>query len=59
LDIQDVIPPDDGGRDAFERFRYQAHVAFPSCLNCAGDQGVTAVICEHIEDVCRLPSAPA
>jgi len=52
LDLSEVIPPDDGGRDAFERFRYQAHVAFPSCLVCGAAQGVTAVICEHIEDVC-------
>jgi Cap4, dsDNA endonuclease domain len=52
VDIQSVIPPDDAGRDAFERFRYQAHLTFPDCLNCVTQLGVTAVICEHFEDVC-------
>jgi hypothetical protein len=51
-DLRDAVPPDDSGRDAFERFRYQAHIAFRDCLNCAADQGVRAVICEHFEDLC-------
>jgi hypothetical protein len=50
--IEQVIPPDDSGRDAFERFRYQAQVAFPVCVNCAVGHDVLAVTCEHIEDVC-------
>jgi hypothetical protein len=52
VEIGDVIPPDDNGRDAFSRFRYQAHAIFPACLKCATANGPTAVICEHIEDVC-------
>jgi len=52
VDLEDVIPPDDSGRDAFERFRYQAQVAFPACLNCAAGLDVLAVTCEHIEDIC-------
>lgn len=52
MDLQEVIPPDSSGEDAFNRFRYQAHVAFPTCANCAGGHGVTSVICEHFEDVC-------
>jgi hypothetical protein len=47
----DVTPPDDSGTDAFTRFRYQAHVAFRFCLRCYFDQGVTAVVAEHFEDV--------
>ena len=52
MQIGEVIPPDDSGRDAFSRFRYQAHAVFPACLKCATVSGPTAVICEHIEDVC-------
>lgn len=52
MEIGDVIPPDDSGRDAFSRFRYQAHAIFPACLGCATANGPTAIICEHIEDVC-------
>lgn len=52
MGIGEVIPPDDSGRDAFSRFRYQAHAVFPACLKCATASGPTAVICEHIEDVC-------
>ena len=47
----DLTPPDDSGTDAFTRFRYQAHVAFRFCLRCYFDQGVTAVVAEHFEDV--------
>jgi hypothetical protein len=52
LAFHNAVPPDDGGRDAFERFRYQAHVAFQDCLRCAAGEGVDAVICEHFEDLC-------
>ena len=50
--FDDALPPDDSGRDVFERFRYQAHIAFRDCLNCAAGQGVDAVVCEHFEDLC-------
>lgn len=47
-----IEPPDDAGSDAFRRFRYQAHVAFPYCLKCwTGEDGIAAVYCEHFEDV--------
>ncbi len=52
---ESVFAPDDHGRDAFERFRYQAHVAFPFCLAAASDAGgIEAVACEHFEDVAAL-----
>src|SRR6266536_5660975 len=48
-------PPDDSGSDAFQRFGYQAHVAFPFCLRCYFaedvDEGVIAIYCEHWEDL--------
>jgi hypothetical protein len=50
-------PPDDSGSDAFARFGYQAHVAFPFCLRCyfADDlddaEAVAAIYCEHWEDL--------
>jgi len=48
-------PPDDSGSDAFQRYGYQAHVAFPFCLRCYFandvDEAVTAIYCEHWEDL--------
>jgi Cap4 dsDNA endonuclease len=49
--ISELPTPDDGGRDAFERFRFQAHVAFPFCLRAATDGSVASVVCEHFEDL--------
>ena len=49
--ISELEAPDDSGSDAFRRFRFQAHVAFPFCLQGATGQDVTAVICEHFEDL--------
>ncbi|MCU1418490.1 MAG: hypothetical protein JWP32_2664 [Schumannella sp.] len=49
--LQDLCVPDDSGRDAFERFRYQAQVAFKHCLQAARGQEVLAITCEHIEDL--------
>jgi hypothetical protein len=46
-----LAPADDSGTDAYQRFGYQAHVAFPFCLDCYFDQNVLAVYAEHIEDV--------
>ena len=46
-----AFPPDDTGRVTFERFRYQAHVAFRFCLEAAAGGDVQAVVCEHFEDV--------
>ncbi len=46
-------PPDDTGTDTLKRFRYQAQLALPFCLECAHqDQGkVRSVILEHFEDI--------
>src|ERR671919_692299 len=46
-----VTPPDDTGSDTFRRFRYQAEVAFPFCLDTALIGNVISVIPEHLEDL--------
>jgi hypothetical protein len=49
--FETVFPPDDTGRTTYERFRYQAHIAFRFCLEAATGGDVVAVVCEHFEDV--------
>lgn len=49
--LSDATPPDDTGTTTFERYCYQARVAFPYVLACAGDEPVRSVIAEHFEDV--------
>jgi hypothetical protein len=53
--VTSTSPPDDSGSDAFQRFGYQAHIAFPFCLRCYFaddvDDAVVAVYCEHWEDL--------
>lgn len=49
--VESIPPPDDSGSDAFTRFRYQAHVAFQFSLACWTEHGVTAIYCEHFEDL--------
>ena len=44
-------PPDDAGSDTFRRYRYQADVAFPFCLDCALLGNVAAIVPEHFEDI--------
>lgn len=44
-------PPDDSGTDAYQRFAYQAHVAFWFCVRCYFDGDPVAVYCEHWEDL--------
>lgn len=51
LNISSVIPPDDSGSDSFRRYCYQAHVAFPFCLDCALDGDIISIVVEHIEDI--------
>lgn len=46
-----AVPPDDSGTDAFQRYGYQAQIAFPYCLRCYFEGDVTAVYCEHWEDL--------
>jgi hypothetical protein len=55
--IGDILPPDDTGADTFRRFRFQAEVAFPYCLNCALDGNIKSVIMEHFEDLVIEDSA--
>ncbi len=45
------MPPDDTGSKTFGRYCYQAHVAFPFCLECALGGQVVSVVAEHIEDL--------
>jgi hypothetical protein len=47
----ELTPPDDTGSTTFQRFRYQAHVAFPFVLACGLGSDVLSVILEHIEDL--------
>lgn len=51
ISLTTIAVPDDSGRDAYTRFRFQAHVAFPACLDCVTEGRVLAVVCEHIEDL--------
>jgi len=44
-------PPDDTGTDTLKRYRYQAKVAFPFCLDCATERNVVSIIVEHFEDL--------
>lgn len=50
-DVPSIIPPDDSGRDTFERYCYQAHIAFPYCLSCALGGNPISIVLEHLEDV--------
>lgn len=49
--LLDAQPPDDTGTDTLKRFRYQAQLAFPFCLDCALGGSVRSVIMEHFEDI--------
>ena len=49
--LDELCVPDDSGSDAFRRYRFQAHVAFPHCLDCATQKRVVSVTCEHFEDL--------
>ncbi len=51
VDPVDIPTPDDSGSDAFERFRYQAMIAVPFCVDCGLGGRIQSVIAEHIEDV--------
>ena len=44
-------PPDDTGTDTLKRFRYQAQLALPFCLECASQGKIRSVIMEHFEDI--------
>ncbi len=50
-DPSTITPADDSGRKTFERYCYQAHIAFPFCLDCALNGEVLCVVAEHIEDI--------
>src|SRR6476646_754998 len=50
-DLHELVAPDDSGSDTFARFKYQAHVTFPYCLELAKGEDVTDVYAEHIEDI--------
>lgn len=56
-DPSQALPPNNSGSDTFERYYYQAHIAFPYCLNCALGGDVLSVVPEHFEDVALQFSA--
>jgi len=49
--VEEVLPPDDAGRDAYARFGYQAHIAFAYCLRCYCCDDVVSIHAEHFEDL--------
>ena len=49
--LDEVPDPDDTGTDTYKRFRYQAEVAFSSCLDMALIQRVVSITPERIEDL--------
>lgn len=46
-----VVDPDDSGTDTFQRYHYQAEVAFASCLRCALVGDILSITPERIEDL--------
>jgi hypothetical protein len=50
-DFLNTEPPDDTGTDTLQRYRYQAQLAVPFCLDCALGGAVHSVIMEHYEDI--------
>ena len=50
-DPSEIAPPDDSGSQTFERYCYQAEVAFRFCLGCVLGDEIIEVIAEHIEDL--------
>jgi len=50
-DLLNQSPPDDSGTDTLQRFRYQAQIAIPFCIDCALRRNVISVIMEHFEDI--------
>jgi hypothetical protein len=50
-DLLNTQPPDDTGTDTLKRYRYQAQLAVPFCLDCASGGKVLSVVMEHYEDI--------
>jgi hypothetical protein len=50
-DIFDQIPSNDTGAETLQRYRYQAQIALPFCLECAFEGRIRSVIMEHFEDI--------
>lgn len=50
-DVTEAGPPDDTGADTFARYRYQAFLTFPLCLDCALGGQTISIIPEHLEDL--------
>ena len=52
LNPLEIPPIIDSGSDTAARYRYQAEVTLPFCLNCALGTDIYSVVPEHIEDIC-------
>lgn len=50
-DLLQLTPPDNTGSDVLQRYRYQAHIAFPFCLHCCTGKKIVSIFVEHFEDV--------
>ena len=46
-----LIPPNNTGSDTLNRYRYQAQLIVPFCLDCATNGKVLSITAEHFEDV--------
>lgn len=49
--LLETVPPDETGSDTLIRYRYQAQLMIPFCLNCAVQGDVKSVFAEHFEDI--------
>ncbi len=47
----DLTPSDNTGTDTFIRYRYQAQLIAPYCLECVANGTVVSVLAEHFEDI--------
>ena len=50
-ELLNQTPPDDTGSNTLKRYRYQAQLALPFCLECVQNDSVRSVIMEHFEDI--------
>src|SRR5574341_294040 len=49
--LLDMTPPDNTGPDTLRRYRYQAQLVVPYCLDCVTNGKVMSVLMEHFEDI--------
>ena len=50
-DLLAIVPPNNTGSDVLTRYHFQAHLAFPYCLDCYSGENIQSVFFEHFEDI--------